>query len=460
MNFLAKWLFSAIFPLCSYAALPEYKVDIVVLGGGVGGLTSAVYLARGGLTPLVLQGKNPGGAIVKSKAVQNWPGDFETTGMGLIEKIRSQAEKNGAILSSEEMVSIDLSSRPFSMIVRDVYDTAKTRKIITDACIIAMGTQTRTLGVSGEKEYESEGVYTCAICDGPLYKNKEVAVVGGADSAILEADYLSSIAKKVYMIVRGDRLKGVETVRKDSLLQRKNVQVVYDAQVNQITGSKLGVEKIVVAEKTNKNREIPVDAVFLAIGAVPNTKAFEGQLELDSDGYILLKNRTETSVPGVFAVGDVTDRDVKQAVFAAGGGASAAIQAQAYLSTAKPKEESFKETIQVRTASLSTGAGVIEIGSSVQLQEIFRTSKLPILIDFYATWCSPCKYLSPFVDAWAKELEGKILVCKVNVEGAREVAALYGIRSMPTVIHMDSSGKEITRKIGPQEIISHVNTLK
>ncbi|MBS0628088.1 MAG: FAD-dependent oxidoreductase, partial [Verrucomicrobia bacterium] len=399
-------LFCSLIPLCSSASIPEYKTDVVVIGGGVGGLTSAIYLARGGVAPLVIEGKFPGGAIVQSEKVQNWPGDIEISGFDLIEKIRSQAEKNGAILSQEEMISIDVSSRPFSMIVQDVYDSTKKRKIIADVCIIATGTKTRFLEVPGEKKYESKGVYTCAVCDGPLYKNKVVAVVGGGDAAILEADYLSGIAKKVYLIVRGDALKGIEKTRREGLSKQENIEIIYKTEVKEIKGSENSVEKIVVQNKEKGRKEISVDAVFLAIGSIPNTQFFKGQIELDDKGYIISKNHLETSVPGVFAVGDVIDPIFKQAISAGGEGAKAAIQAQGYLS-------GYKKVALQTVAKEKPQGQVIEIKNLQQLQEIFKTTKTPILIDFYATWCSPCRYLTPFIDAWAKELQDKVLICKV-----------------------------------------------
>lgn len=443
------------FPFFSWAGIPEYKTDVVIVGGGVGGLTSAVYLARGGAAPLVIQGKSS--AIVQSKKVQNWPGDIEISGIELVEKMRNQAEKNGAIISQEEMVSIDVSSRPFSMIVQEVYNPSKQRKIIADACIIAMGTKTKTLEVPGEKKYESRGVYTCAVCDGPLYKDKIVAVVGGGDAAVLEADYLCAIAKKVYLVVRGNQLKGVEKSRREGLAKQSNLEIIYQSEVKEINGSENGVEKIVIENRSEEKKMIEVDAVFLAIGATPNTTLLTGQVDLDEHGYIVCKNHLETSVPGLFAVGDVTDPIFKQAVSAAGEGAKAAIQAQTYLASHKRKapKPDVKEKPQVQPQGQ-----VVEIKNMQQLQDLFKVSQLPILVDFYATWCSPCRYLSPYIDTWAKELEGKVVVCKVNVDLAKEVAQSYNIRSMPTVLHLNATGQEMARKVGPQEIIKHVDALK
>lgn len=443
------FLFSLSFLSYSHGAMPEQKVDVLVLGSGVGGLTSSIYLARSGLKPLVIEGSVLGGAITQSNGVQNWPGEFDITGFDLIEKIRSQAEKNGVVLSQEEVISADLSSKPYSFTLQNIYDSSKKRKVLSDLCIIATGAKPRKLEIPGEATYWSKGVYTCAVCDGSLYKNQVVAVVGGGDSAVLEADYLSGIAKKVYLLVRKDKLKGMEKNRSEQLATRPNIEIVYDVQVQEIAGSESALEKISILHKSGKKEELAVDAVFLAIGAIPNTQIFASQLELDPEGYIVLKKNCETSVPGVFAIGDVTDPIFKQAISAAGDGAKAAIQAQMAFSVKQPALVEKKLTAQV-----------IEIKDVRHFKEILKESKVPVIIDFYATWCGPCRYLSPFMDGWAKELDGKVCICKVNVDEAADMASFYKIRSMPTVIQVDSQGKEIARKVGPQDIIQYVNGLK
>lgn len=439
----------------SFASLPEQKADIVVVGGGVGGLTSAIYLARGGLHPLVLEGNNPGGAITQSKGVQNWPGELEISGFDLIDKIRKQAEECGAVLLKEEVVSFDLSTKPFSIVVQEVDNPSKKRKITADACIIATGTQVRTLGLAAEKKYESKGVYTCAICDGALYKNKVVAVVGGGDAAVLEAEYLSDIAKKVYLLVRGTQLKGVEKNRRENLKTRSNVDIRYQVTVQDILGSEDHVDKVEFVDRSGKKEIVDVDAVFLAIGSIPNTQLLNGQLQLDSSGYIVRKDEFETSVPGVFAVGDVTDPKFKQAISASGDGAKAAIQAQMYLSGRNKTVATLQKTSRPQLEGQ-----VVEIKTALELKELLRSSKLPVLVDFYATWCGPCRHLSPSMEKWAKELKGKAILCKIDVDVVRDVAMMYNIQSMPTVLQINPEGKEVKRTVGSQQISQYINSLK
>jgi thioredoxin reductase (NADPH) len=438
----------AIFAMRSCLATCPQKVDVLVIGGGIGGLTSAIYLARGGLHPLVLEGSAPGGAIMQSNGVQNWPGEIEVSGIDLIDKISKQAKACGAILAQEEAVEVDFSSRPFRIIAQQTTDPSKKRTILADACIIATGAKVRTLGVPGEKKYEFKGVYSCAICDGALYKDRVVAVVGGGDAAVLEAEYLSSIAKKVYVLVRGANLKGVETVRQKNLIKKANVEIRYQTSVLEVLGGKEYVEGVRIKSAPGDIEKLPVDAVFLAIGATPNTELFKGKLALDSAGYIERKNECETSAAGVFAIGDVADPVFRQAICASGEGAKAAMQAQAYVVNLEPVITKAQEV------------DVVEVKSLADLNQLIRTSKTPVLVDFYATWCAPCRYLSPFLEKVAKELQGKFVVCKVDVDALQEIATLYNIRSMPTVLQINPEGKEEKRSVGSQEIMRYINSLK
>ena len=436
-------------PLLSYSASIQ-KVDAVVLGGGAAGLTSAIYLGRAGFSSFVLEGPIPGGAITQSNHVYNWPGYKEISGLDLMEHIRAQAEASGATLLREEIVAIDLSQRPFSITSQDIYDTSKKRTILADTCIIALGANAKKLEVPGESMYFSKGVYTCAVCDGSLYKNKTVAVVGGGDGALVEAEYLSSIAKKVYLLNRKAKFKGIEKSRQERLIQLPNVEIVYNVSVKEIKGDGQVVDSITLINKEGKEESLKIDALFLAIGATPNTQFFAKQLELDEQGYIVLKKKTETSLPGVFAAGDIADPVFKQAVIASGEGAKAAMQASDYLHAM-----SFKKSEDVPAISK-----VLEVSSLSELKEIVSKNKQLVLVDFYATWCGPCRYLGKFIDGWAQDLQGKAILCKVNVDVAGEIASRYQVRSMPTVVVINPEGQEIARKVGVEEIIRYVDRLK
>jgi thioredoxin reductase (NADPH) len=447
------------------APLPALdKVDVVVLGSGPAGLTSAIYLSRAGFSTAVLEGKNPGGALTQSVNVQNWPGSLGISGFDLMEQMRRQAESSGAHVYKEELVSADLSQRPFSFVVQDVYNPSKKRTLISDSCIIALGATARKLEVLGEQKYWSKGVYTCAICDGSLYKDKVVAVVGGGDGALVEADYLSGIAKKVYILNRKNAFKGLEKAREERVLKLPNVEVLYGVQVQEILGDGQVLQSVRLLDQNGQKRDLPLHALFLAIGATPNTQFFANQLKLDEQGYILLQKGSETSVSGVFAAGDVSDRVFKQAVIASGDGAKAAMQVVDFLQASRSsKVQSSVISVKDEKNEAPVPPKVIEVTSLAQLQKILdlnKNSKDPVLLDFYATWCGPCRYLSSFTDQWAQDLQGKAIFCKVNVDVAHELAAKYRVRAMPTLVALNPGGEEIARKVGVDEIVQYVQKLK
>lgn len=425
---------------------------VVVVGSGVGALTSALYLARAGFSPLVIIGPQPGGLLTQSHAVQNWPGEYEISGSALVEKIRDQAEKNGVRFLEGELAQVDFAKRPFSLLVKG---TGKKKEALLQAesCIVATGTTPRFLGVPGEKQYWGAGVSNCAVCDGFFFKGMRVGVVGGGDAAVLEALYLSEIAKEVLVFIRGTRFKATEERRVQTLLQRSNIRVFYDTVVTAIQGDGALVEGVELVSK-GKKQEVSLSALFLAIGSTPNTEMFRGHLALDGQGYIQIQERQKTSVPGVFVVGDAADPVYKQAITAAGDGAKAAIEAQEFLSL---QLVAAKGNSRAKSASLE---GKVEEISSLQELEEALQGETPVLVDFYAPWCGPCKRLAPFLDASAEELSGKVRILKVNVDKAKELSSRYQIRSMPTALLFDEEGEVKERKTGGDAILGMLDRLR
>lgn len=302
-----------------------FSEPVVVLGGGVGGLTAALYLARAGRETIVIEGREPGGLLTQSHRVQNWPGEREIDGALLMERMRKQAEESGAKVYREELVRVNFSKRPFLLTTRSLDGKSVVRNLKAHSCIIAMGTRPNFLGVVGEGDYWGRGVTNCAVCDGPLYDQRTVGVVGGGDAALLEALYLSEIAKQVYIFVRRDRFRTVERERLKRLQSSPNVKIFYQTEVQEVLGDGSQVTGVRF-KKGEKTSLLPLDGLFLAIGSKPNTELFRGALELDAAGYILLTEGQKTSVEGVYAVGDVVDPIYKQAISAAGDGAKAALQ--------------------------------------------------------------------------------------------------------------------------------------
>jgi len=462
--FLTVLLFVIGIPLQATHEIVEKKEDkiqpVVIIGSGVGALTSAVYLQRAGIHTLVVEGESPGGAIAQSPSVHNWPGEIEIRGDKLIEKIRKQAEHNGATFAAKEVTHIDLSKRPFTLTLRSVYDHEDVEEIKAKAVIIAMGSDPRLLGVpgeSGKNGYWTRGVYSCAVCDGGLYKDKTVAVVGGGDSAIIEADYLSKIAKKVYVILRSDQFRTVETLRKDELINRENVEVIYNAKISEILGDGQKVTHL----NLSTQKELSVDGVFVAIGANPNTAIFKSQLDLDEKGYIRLADDQATSVPGVFAVGDIVDPHYKQAITAAGDGARAALQVEHFLASRPdlPLNRAKKPEI-VQAANAVCTSFVKELDNEKALYDDIGKGDIPLVVDFFSPYCNPCKQLSESFEKAAAQYEGKARFLKIDVTQFPQLAENYGVFSLPTLMIFDTTGKQVEKATGLKNVQKTLDKLE
>lgn len=433
--------------ILSLGAMETPAVEpVVILGGGVGSLTSSLYLGRAGISPLVIEGPTPGGLLTQSHAVQNWPGVLEIEGAQLTEKMREQALASGARFVSEEVIAVDFSKRPFTITTKTLDGSNETHKILAESCIIAMGTKPNFLGIPGEQEYWGKGVTNCAVCDGSLYKDQVVGVVGGGDAAVLEASYLSNIAKEVHVFVRKDTLRAIEETRLQTLLEHPNVKFHYNTSVQEIKGDGFGVTSVTL-KQGQKQTPFKLDGLFLAIGSTPNTAIFKNALKLDKNGYILLEKDQETSIPGVYAIGDIVDPVYKQAVSAAGDGAKAAMQASQYIAGIAPSRMIAKSA-----PKKAPKKEMIEISSAEQFKTELGSSETPVVVDFYATWCGPCKQVAPALETSAGKLAGKVKFLKVNVDKFSDLSANYNIRAMPTVLLFDAQGKELTRKVGPAQI--------
>ncbi len=428
----------------------EEVVPVVVLGGGIGALTSSLYLGRAELRPMVIEGHTPGGLLTQSHSVQNWPGIMEIEGHLLTENMRKQAEASGAEFFAEEVVAVDFAKRPFTITLQSTDGANTKRKIRAESCIIAMGTEPNYLGIPGEsgpKGYWGRGVSNCAICDGNLYRNRIVGVVGGGDAAVLEALYLSNIAKEVTVFVRKDKLKATEQKRVETLLAKPNIRIMYNTQVVEVKGDVEGVRSCVIKTEGRRAENFQLDGLFLAIGSKPNSRIFKGVLDLDSEGYIVVHNGQQTSVEGVYAVGDIVDPVFKQAISAAGDAAKAALQAQQYVSDRMNNLASKKNpTKPLKNDSVTYE--VIEILSLKQFESEIENTTVPVVVDFYATWCGPCKRIAPALELAAAKLGGKVKFLKVNVDRLEALSNKYNIRSMPTALLFDSSGDVLDRKVG------------
>ncbi len=300
---------------------------LVIVGSGISGLSAAVYAARAQLAPLVIEGSEPGGQLTLTSEVENYPG-FEDPilGVDLVERMKKQAARFGAQYRSDDVVSVDLSQRPFTITL------GRGGPLRTHALIVASGARARLLGLPGESELFGRGLSSCATCDGAFFKDRVVAVVGGGDSAMEEATFLTRYAKKVYVIHRRGELRA-SRILADRARSKSAIEFLWNTRVTAIHTENSLVSGLTLDNlETHETHELPLDGLFLAIGHIPNTEWLGGQLPTDDAGYLLSEAGTsETSIPGVFVAGDVADRIYQQAVTAAGTGCIAALDAEEYL---------------------------------------------------------------------------------------------------------------------------------
>ena len=310
------------------------RTRVLIIGAGPAGYTAAIYAARGNMEPVLVTGLQPGGQLTITTDVENYPGFADPIGgPWLMEQMQKQAENVGTRVVSDLVMDVDFSRRPFRCTGDggDVY--------LADSVIIATGAQARWLGLPSEERLQGAGVSACATCDGFFYRGKEVAVVGGGNTAVEEALYLTHHATKVTLVHRRDTLRA-EKILQRRLFAHPKVSIVWDSAVDEVLGG--GTPEVVRGlrlrnVKTGAVHDMPVDGVFIAIGHSPHTAVFRGQVQLDAEGYIATRpGTTQTSVPGVFAAGDVQDTQWRQAVTAAGTGCMAALEAERFLSVNEP----------------------------------------------------------------------------------------------------------------------------
>ena len=303
---------------------------LIILGSGPAGYSASIYAARASLSPIIIAGSQEGGQLTTTTDVENWPGDSDgLQGPELMERMKKHAQQFGVEVINDHIDEVDLSSRPFKLKGVNSYTC--------DSLIISTGASAMYLGLPSEQEFLGKGVSACATCDGFFYKDQEVIVVGGGNTAVEEALYLSRICSKVYLVHRRDELRA-EKILQERLFKEEekgNIEILWNTQLKEVLGDQMGVNGVLL-ESDGQDKELSVMGVFIAIGHKPNTDIFKGQLDMDN-GYIKIKSGTSgmvtsTSIDGVFAAGDVSDQVYRQAVTSAGFGCMAALDAEKFLS--------------------------------------------------------------------------------------------------------------------------------
>lgn len=309
--------------------MAEYKTKVLIIGSGPAGYTAGIYAARAGLNPVLVSGNQIGGQLTITTEIENFPGFPEPIGgQELMQRMKEQAQNVGVTIIDDIISEVDFSKAPYHC------NSAANNLYCGDTVIIATGASARWLGLESEKKFLGFGVSGCATCDGFFYRGKDVAVVGGGNTAAEEALYLTTFAKSVTLIHRRDSLRA-DKLMQQRLQNNKKINIEWDSVVEEIVGTEnpLSVNGVIIKNvKTDRTTKLNVDGLFIAIGHHPNTELFKGLLELDNDGYIVTKHDScETSIPGIFAAGDVQNANFRQAVVAAGTGCMAALEAEKYL---------------------------------------------------------------------------------------------------------------------------------
>jgi len=299
---------------------------VVIIGSGPSGLTSAIYTARAALSPVVISGMQPGGQLTTTSVIENWPGFVEgIDGNKLMNDMREQAEKVGARMLTGSVTKVEVTNKGTFLIKRDYEEDIEAKVVI-----VATGASAITLPLPNKDKLMGYGLSTCAVCDGFFYRNKKVAVVGGGDSAMEEATYLSKLASEVTLIHRSDKFRASKSMQ-ERVIANPKIKIIYNSDVIDTLSDDKGLTGVVIKDKSGKTSNVIVDGLFMAIGHHPNTGFVKGLVNMDEKGYILTQNGTHTNINGLFAAGDVEDKLYRQAITAAGRGCQAALQAEKYI---------------------------------------------------------------------------------------------------------------------------------
>ncbi|KAK9818438.1 hypothetical protein WJX74_000469 [Apatococcus lobatus] len=419
--------------------------NLAVIGSGPAGYTAAIYAGRANLKPVVFEGYSAGGSqggqLMTTTEVFNFPGFPEgITGPDLMDRMRAQADRWGAELFPDDVELLDLQQRPF--LIRTSEGEYRAHSVI-----IATGATAKRLGIPKEDHYWANGISACAICDGgsPIFKNQELAVVGGGDTACEEAVYLTKYAKHVHLLVRGDKLRASGAMQ-DRTLSHDRITVRFHRSVKDATGKDKALEGLQLENtETGEREDLAVRGLFYGIGHQPNSSLVEGQLELDDKGYVKVHDSVCTSVEGVYAAGDLFDTEWRQAVTAAGSGCMAALSAERYLSLndlliehhqQEAKAEQEKEPAD--SAQQASPGNDIDLfadrhAGQYALRKLYHASPRTMVVFYSSPTCGPCRSLKPVFGRILDEFSGKMHLVDIDIEQDPEIAEAAGVNGTPTI---------------------------
>lgn len=405
-------------------------IPVAIIGSGPAGLSASIYSQRAGYHTVVIEGKKPGGQLTETTYVENWPSRKKILGPVLMNDMIEQNKELGVSFLSDTISKVNLNTWPFELW------TSEGTKLNALTLIIATGSAPRMLKVPGEHEYWGRGVTSCAICDAPFYKGKNVVVIGGGDSAAEQVLQLSPHVKHITMLVRGEKMRASQAMQ-DRVKAVDNATILYNKQIKQIIGDEAHVKGIEIQDsKTKETKTMDIDGVFLAIGHDPSTGMFKDYLEMDQGNYIVVKGRTqETSVPGVFAAGDVEDHVYMQAGIAAGAGIKAALDAGFFLQKAGFTPDLAKKLKDNYFDVAQAGPSPVKAISTEQEfeAEVIKSDK-PVILDFWANHCPSCKAMLPTFDAVARKFADKVKFIKVNIDEAEAIVKNVYVLKIPLFI--------------------------
>jgi thioredoxin-disulfide reductase/thioredoxin len=422
--------------------------NVIIVGSGPAGYTAAIYAARAGLEPLVIAGSvTAGGALMNTTEVENFPGFIEgIQGPELMETLQAQAERFGAEVLFDDVTEMSLQGATKSV------TTGMGKTFTADSVILAMGSAYRELGLPDEKRLSGKGVSWCATCDGFFFRDQTVVVVGGGDSAVEEATFLTRFASKVYLVHRRGELRASK-IMADRAANDPKIEFVWNSEVVGLDGADKLAGVRIKNRDTGAESTIDATGLFVAIGHDPRSELVKSVVDTDAEGYVQVIGRTTaTNIDGVFACGDLVDNRYRQAITAAGSGCAAALDAQRFLETlhdARGTEShaTAPAVVAGASAAIVTAPDHPVAGTDSNFKAEVIESDIPVVVDFWATWCGPCRAVAPILDELAVEYAGRVKIVKVDTDENPSLAMAYGVTSIPTMSFF-SGGSVVKTVVG------------